>query len=104
MDVNNAFLHGDLHEEVYMRVPPGFEDGAKGKVCKLLKSIYGLKQVSQQWFSKLTSALLSLGYMQSSCDFSLFVRASTGSFTVLFVYVDDIILAGNYLSEFARVK
>lgn len=73
-------------------------------VCKLLKSIYSLKQASRQWFPKLTSALLSLGYMQSSCDFSLFVRASTGSFTALLVYVDDIILAGNDLFEFARVK
>ena len=70
LDVNNAFLHEDLHEEVYMTMPEGIQN-PKNKVCLLRKSLYGLKQTSKQWHAKLLTELRNLGYDQSKNDYSL---------------------------------
>jgi hypothetical protein len=96
LDVNNAFLHGDLQEDVYMIIPPG--------VCKLHKSLYGLKQASRKWYEKLTSILLQQHYVQAASDHSLFIKQTDHSFTAVLVYVDDVILAGNSLTEFSTLK
>lgn len=104
LDVNNTFLHGDLSEDVYMTVPQGIACTKPNQVCKLLKSLYGLKQASRKWYEKLTSLLLQEGYKQSNADHSLFTLSNSSGFTALLVYVDDVILAGNSLEEFTRIK
>lgn len=99
LDVNNAFLNGHLHEEVFMTQPPGYHKGDDTLVCRLKKSLYGLKQAPRAWFAKLTSTLMSLGFVCSKSDNSLFVRKTATSMTYLLAYVDDIILTGSNTHE-----
>nr|KYP41064.1 Retrovirus-related Pol polyprotein from transposon TNT 1-94 [Cajanus cajan] len=96
-DVKNAFLHGDLEEEIYMELPPGYNGQvAAGTVCKLRKALYGLKQSPRAWFGRFTKVMTSLGYKQSQGDHTLFIKHSvSGGVTILLVYVDDIIVSGD---------
>jgi hypothetical protein len=104
MDVHNAFLHGDLEEEVYMRLPPGFKCSDPSKVCRLRKSLYGLKQAPRCWFSKLSTALRNIGFTQSYEDYSLFSLKNGDTIIHVLVYVDDLIVAGNNLDAIDRFK
>lgn len=97
--VNDAFLHGDLQEDVYMKIPPGFQVSNPNQVCKLHKSLYDLKQESRQWNAKLISLLIPLGYAQSKTGDSLLVKTANSHITILLIYVDDIVLIGNKLTE-----
>jgi len=74
LDVDNTFLHGDLTEEVYMEVPSGIINAKPNQVCHLTKSLYALKQASRQWYEKLASYLLTIGFIQSQADNSLFIK------------------------------
>ncbi|CAN1266026.1 Retrovirus-related Pol polyprotein from transposon TNT 1-94 [Linum perenne] len=95
LDVNTAFLHGDLFEDVYMKPPLGLHLDSPNLVCKLNKSLYGLKQASRQWNFKLTEFLQIRGFSQSKADYSLFTKNQNGLFLAVLVYVDDIIMTGN---------
>jgi hypothetical protein len=105
-DVKNAFMHGDLEEEVYMEIPPGLEDSSSaGKVCKLKNALYGLKQSPRAWFERFCRAMQRFGYKQSQVDHTLFIKHSfQGKVTALIVYVDDIILTGNDDREMQNLK
>ncbi|XP_061366072.1 uncharacterized mitochondrial protein AtMg00810-like [Gastrolobium bilobum] len=87
-----------------MILPPGVSSNKSNHICKLNKSLYGLKQASRQWNAKLLSSLFTLGYHQSAADSSLLIRSSSHSFTSLLIYVDDIVLTGNDIQEIDRVK
>ncbi|KAK1410403.1 hypothetical protein QVD17_36940 [Tagetes erecta] len=104
LDVDNAFLYGTINEDVYMTPPEGYYDKSETKVCKLIKSLYGLKQASRQWNKKLTNTLVDIGFKQSNSDYSLFVKSVNGVVCILLVYVDDIILTGNDLVEIEKIK
>ena len=96
LDVQNAFLHGVLEEEVYMRQPPGYENQqAPHYVCKLDKALYGLKQSPRAWFSRLSLQLKSLGFVASKADTSLFIYSKANTFMFVLIYVDDIIVASS---------
>ncbi|KAH9741645.1 protein kinase domain-containing protein [Citrus sinensis] len=106
LDVKNAFLHGDLEEEVYMDPPLGFENMfERGKVCKLEKSLYGLKQSPRAWFDRFTRFILKCGYRQIHSDHTMFLKhGKEDKLAVFIVYVDDIILIGNNIDEIERLK
>jgi histone deacetylase 1/2 len=96
LDVQNAFLHGILDEEVYMREPPGYVDKMRpNHVCKLDKALYGLKQAPRAWYARLSTKMIALGFHASKADTSLFYF-NKGSITVFVpVYVDDIIVVSS---------
>lgn len=104
LDINNVFLHGDLLEEVYMTLPPSHSTSSSSQVCKLHKSICGLKQESRQWYSKLSSFLLSLGFKFSEVDHSLYIKHTATSFNVWLVYMDDVVLVGNSITDINLIK
>nr|GEY70166.1 ribonuclease H-like domain-containing protein [Tanacetum cinerariifolium] len=79
-------------------------DNQKGKVCKLNKSLYGLKQSPRQWNAKLTMALLENDFVLSKFDYSLFTKKSDKVFIALLVYVDDIVITGNDMTEIEKFK
>ena len=94
MDVTTAFLNGELQEEVYMKQPESFmSDGQEDLVCKLKRSIYGLKQSPRCWNSALDNKLKQMGFVQAKGDPCLYL-ASEGEMFIIAVYVDDIVLAG----------
>jgi hypothetical protein len=96
VDVSNDFLHGFLSEDVYMQQPPGFEDARyPSHVCKLQRSIYGLKQSPRAWYARLSQLLHQLGFTSSKADTSLFIFAQDGVHIYMLVYVDDIVIVGS---------
>ena len=104
-DVKNAFLHGNLDEEVYMDIPPGYASALQpGVVCKLNKALYGLKQSPRAWFGRFRTAMRKYGFRQSNSDHTLFLKRRMGKLTALIIYVDDMIVTGDDKEEISRLK
>ncbi|CAL9003229.1 unnamed protein product [Prunus brigantina] len=104
-DVKNAFLHGDLKEEIYMDPPPGIPVTSKeGMVCKLRKSLYGLKQSPRAWFGRFAASMRKSGYVQSNSDHTLFLKRRKGRLTALIIYIDDMIVTGDDQAEIQSLQ
>jgi hypothetical protein len=93
IDIENAFMHGLLSEDVYMEQPPGFTHPSyPHHECKLQKALYGLKQAPRAWFAHLSGKLLQLGFLGSKADSSLFIYCAAAVTMYLLICVDDIII------------
>ena len=93
LDVQNAFLHGTLAETVYMHQPYGFRDPSyPTHVCRLQKSLYGLKQSPRAWYQRFTNFVSSMGFNHSQCGHSLFIYSKGDDMAFILLYVDDILL------------
>jgi Reverse transcriptase (RNA-dependent DNA polymerase) len=96
MNVKTAFLNGNLEEDVYMIQPTGFEDPKNtGKICKLLKSIYGLKQVSRSWNLRFLEEVKKFDFIKCEEESCVYRKTSGSVIAFLILYVDDILLMGN---------
>jgi hypothetical protein len=104
MDVKNAFLHGDLKEDVYLKIPSGMSTSSSNDVCKLKCSLYGLKQAPRVWFDKFRSTLMGFSFTQSQYDSSLFLQKRSMGIVVLLVYVDDIVITGSDLAAISTIQ
>jgi hypothetical protein len=103
LDVKNAFLNGELREDIYMHPPPGYSI-PEGMVCHLHRSLYGLKQAPHTWFQHFASVVTAAGFSTSAHDLALFVHVSPRGRTLLPLYMDDMIITGDDPKYIAFVK
>jgi hypothetical protein len=105
MDVKSTFFNGDLKEEVYVHQPAGFAiSGKEGKVLRLRKALYGLRQAPQAWNTKLNSTLKGIGFGQSLHEAAIYRRGNGGNALLVDVYVDDLVITGTKDTEVAVFK
>ncbi|GKA76299.1 retrovirus-related pol polyprotein from transposon TNT 1-94 [Tanacetum coccineum] len=105
LDVKMVFFHGNLEETIYMRQPPGFEEGTGNKVCLLKKSLYGLKQSPRQWYKRFDVYMISNGFSHSSYDSCVYFKEfAPGMYIYLLLYVDDMLIACKSKSEIEYTK
>eukprot|EP00253_Pinus_taeda_P002436 PITA_02436 len=103
MDVKNAFLHGDLEEEIYMEQPPGYMHNSS-LVCKLKKSLYGLKQAPRAWYAKMDPYLLSQNFVHCKSDSNVYFLKKIDSLLIIVLYVDDLLITGSSASVITNIK
>ena len=104
MDVKMTFLNGNLYEKVYMTQPEGFIYENGSKVCKLQRSIYGLKQASRNWNIQFDETIKEFGFSQNPDEPCVYKKISGSTVIFLVLYVDDILLIGNIISTLLSIK
>jgi hypothetical protein len=104
LDVKTAFLNGKLDEQIFMQQPEGYEQGGPNVVCRLKRSLYGLRQAPRAWHTRLNEELGHLGFGLSLGDAALFTGTVDGEQVLLLVWVDDILIAGPGVERISKVK
>ena len=105
MDVKNAFLHGELDNDIYMEQPRGFESKIHPEyMCKLKKALYGLKQAPRLWYGKIGEFLVHSDFKVALSYSSLFMKTKDGRLAIKLVYVDDLIITRNYSGEIQKTR
>ena len=92
LDIRQAYLQATIDEDLYMRAPPGVNSRGGELVCKLRRSLYGLKQAGREWAQLLTAFLISWGFVRSTIDVCLYTYEKSGTILWALVYVDDILI------------
>ncbi|KAE8247330.1 hypothetical protein A4X06_0g4533 [Tilletia controversa] len=103
MDVKTAYLNGELDVDIYMRQPPGYDDGS-GKVCLLLRTLYGLKQSGRYWYHKLRDRLLEADFIQLKSEPCLFHKTTEQGPVIILIYVDDVAIAAPTEEAVSEIK
>lgn len=106
MDVTTAFLHGEVEEEIYMSQPKGFEmKGKEHLVCRLLKSLYGLKQSPRQWYKRFDKFIQTCGFVRSMYDNCVYIKREKGVAVIyLLLYVDDMLITSHSTEKIEEIK
>ena len=103
MNVKSSFLHGHIHEEIYMKHPKGYISDPS-LVCKLKKSLYGLKQAPREWYSKMDAFLLSQNFKRCKSDPNVYIQKSDGHFIIIILYVDELPIIGSTVASISVIK
>jgi hypothetical protein len=115
MDFDTAYLNSDLQEEIFMKIPYGFDvenearlaglDPQHPRLClRVNKSIYGLKQSGRNWNKDVNTLLTQLGFTQLQLDNCLYLRRRNGNLQLIGLYVDDLLIASNPGPEIEQLK
>ncbi|KIK13851.1 hypothetical protein PISMIDRAFT_17694 [Pisolithus microcarpus 441] len=103
MDIKSTFLNGELDEEIYLKLPPGFH-GTGDKVWHLRRALYGLKQAHKAWYRQLCTIFESLGFTRSHADHSIFYKVEDGVIIIIVVYIDDKLILSKCTRAIKKLK
>ena len=103
MDIKGAFLNGKIEEEIYMRQPPGYETD-KSKVCRLRRSLYGLKQAGREWNKRFRSFLINIGFQRATKEHCVYLQKCANKSQIIGVWVDDLFLLTHTQEDMEKLK
>ena len=103
MDVNSAFLHKYIHEEIYIKYPDGYISDPS-LVCKLKNSLYGLKRAPREWYSNMDAFLLSQNFQRCKSDMNVYLQHYDGNLIIIVLYFDELLITGSIVASISVIK